>query len=568
MYHREILKVAAAAACLCLLAGTASAQFHIRTTEPADGEAGVPLQSVIRFDFSEAVSTANDFVRSIVVEPRDKVSISQVALLVRDLSQPAGPNNPPAIVEFTVQHEPNTDYTWLVYAVQNADGEFMDTPYTLRYTTASDIGTLTVSGTVIETATPAKAGSRSAVSRQQLQAVLERIIAKRHRMQMERTLDGIQVRKPAAEDAPSYSAAEADQTLYPHTQILLLSDFDIRPEQQDILAAGVIDGTSSSYEIEYVRPGTYWPVAVRYTDELHQTIEAFGFYDPDGTDTPSSITVGGDTEGVDLTVHPFAPSTAKEQLSEAQAAVDALGYDPAPVLQLVESRFGGRTDGTAYGWTYRFYSGYADTLITVHADPLGEDVIQEPATQTAQRIVEPLTGTFIDSDDALQLALDRGGADVIERYPPENVTVSMFGGNRHWLLPEHALTQFWDIHILASSTTGVESFDIRLDMETGETIVVGLEEELPTANGFRIESIYPNPVATSATILIVLERAVAVSLSIYDMLGRRVASLADGVLPAGRHELEWTPSQVPAGTYAVMLVAGSGREIRTLVVTP
>ena len=568
MYSRGILKAAAAVAFLCLLPGTASAQFHIRTTEPADGESGVPLQSVIRFDFSEAVSTANDFVRSIVVEPRDKVSISQVALLVRDLSQPAGPNNPPAIVEFTVEHQPNTDYTWLVYAVQNADGEFMDTPHTLRYTTAPDIGTFTVSGTVIEAAIPAKAGALTAVQRQRLQAVLDRIIQSRHRMHAGRTLEALAVRMPAGENSSSFSSAKFGAALEPHTQILLLSDFDIRPEQQDILAAGVIRGTSDSYEIEHVRSGTYWPVAVRYTDELHQTIEAIGLYNPSPELEPSPITVSDDREGVDLIMFPFSPSTAKEQLSGAWERVNALGYDPAPVLQLVESRFGGRTDGTAYGWTYRFYSGYADTLITVHADPLGEDVIQEPATSTAQRIVEPLTEPFIDSDVALQLALDRGGADVIARYPPESIIVSMFGGNRHWLLPEHDVTQFWDIHILASSTTGVERFDIRLDMETGETIVVGVEEELPPANGIRIESIYPNPVATTATIPIVVERSDAVSLSIYDVLGRRVATLVDGILPAGRHELEWSPSRMPAGLYALVLVSGGATESRTLIVAP
>ena len=568
MYHIGILKIAAIVACLCLAAAPASAQFHIRTTEPADGATDVPLQSVIRFDFSEAVSTSNDFVRSIVVEPRDKVSISQVALLVRDLSQPAGPNNPPAIVEFTVQHEPNTDYTWLVYAVRNADDEFMDTPYTLRYTTASDIGTFEVSGEVIESAVPAKRGLQSEGSRQRLTAVLEWVSEYQHRALNRPSVDTPVASHALGYNSQPYASAKAGSAVEPHTQILLLSDFDLRPEQQDILAAGVIRGRSGSYEIDYVRPGTYWPVAIRYTDELHQTIEAIGLHNPSPEGEPSSITVTDDLAAIDLIVYPFAPSTAKEQLLDAQDRIWALGYDPAPVLQLVESRFGGRTDGTAYGWTYRFYSGYADTLITVHVDPLGEEVIQEPATSTSQRIVEPLSDDFIDSDQALQLALDRGGADLIARYPPENVTVSMFGGNRHWLLPEHDVTQFWDIHILASSTTGVESFDIRLDMQTGETIVVGVEDEVPTAGGFRIDPIYPNPVSTTASIPVIMARAEAVSLTVYDILGRRVVTLVNGVLPAGRHEVAWTPSGIPAGMYALVLVAGQTSESRTAVVAP
>ena len=120
-----------------------------------------------------------------------------------------------------------------------------------------------------------------------------------------------------------------------------------------------------------MRPGVYWPVAVRYTGASHLTVEALGYYDHDGDLEPDSLVLNGNVSNIDLTVFPFAPTTARNRLATARTAVNALGYDPAPRLQLIDSEFGARLDGTAYGWSYLFYSGRADTLITALVDPIG-----------------------------------------------------------------------------------------------------------------------------------------------------------------------------------------------------
>ena len=53
--------------------------------------------------------------------------------------------------------------------------------------------------------------------------------------------------------------------------------------------------------------------------------------------------------------------------------------------------------------------------------------------------------------------------------------------------------------------------------------------------------------------------------AVYDVLGRRVASLADGELPVGTHRLAFDAGGLPAGVYLVR--AESGRRTFTRRIT-
>jgi lysophospholipase L1-like esterase len=66
---------------------------------------------------------------------------------------------------------------------------------------------------------------------------------------------------------------------------------------------------------------------------------------------------------------------------------------------------------------------------------------------------------------------------------------------------------------------------------------------------------YPNPFNPSTTVGFALPEASRVSLMIYDLIGREIAVLADGRLPAGRHRRIWDARESAAGTYFSRLVA-------------
>jgi uncharacterized repeat protein (TIGR01451 family) len=85
-----------------------------------------------------------------------------------------------------------------------------------------------------------------------------------------------------------------------------------------------------------------------------------------------------------------------------------------------------------------------------------------------------------------------------------------------------------------------------------------------TPSAVALLPVAPNPVSASARLRYELPEATAVRLQVFDLLGRRVATLADGEKPAGRHEVTWTGSRLAPGTYFVRLQAGSTAQTQML----
>jgi len=65
----------------------------------------------------------------------------------------------------------------------------------------------------------------------------------------------------------------------------------------------------------------------------------------------------------------------------------------------------------------------------------------------------------------------------------------------------------------------------------------------------------PNPTAGATTLRATLATAADVDLAVYDLLGRRVATLASGPHPAGALDAAWDASTVPPGIYLARLTA-------------
>ena len=68
----------------------------------------------------------------------------------------------------------------------------------------------------------------------------------------------------------------------------------------------------------------------------------------------------------------------------------------------------------------------------------------------------------------------------------------------------------------------------------------------------------PNPAAGPVRLGVVLETAADVRLSVVDVLGREVAAVLDGPLPAGRHDVRVEAGKLAPGTYLVRLVTEAG----------
>ena len=75
-----------------------------------------------------------------------------------------------------------------------------------------------------------------------------------------------------------------------------------------------------------------------------------------------------------------------------------------------------------------------------------------------------------------------------------------------------------------------------------------------------ILSNYPNPFNSFTVIEYYLNGTTAVSLTIYDIAGRKVANIFEDVAEAGQHAVTWDARDFPSGVYFARLEAGKRRE--------
>ena len=78
--------------------------------------------------------------------------------------------------------------------------------------------------------------------------------------------------------------------------------------------------------------------------------------------------------------------------------------------------------------------------------------------------------------------------------------------------------------------------------------------------------IAPHPVGDGATIHVSMAEAAHVRLDVLDALGRRVATLADGALPAGDHALAWDAHGLAPGVYVARLTSADRHATLRIVV--
>ncbi len=89
--------------------------------------------------------------------------------------------------------------------------------------------------------------------------------------------------------------------------------------------------------------------------------------------------------------------------------------------------------------------------------------------------------------------------------------------------------------------------------------VVGVDEEnegsIPTS--FELSQNYPNPFNPSTKIQYALPQASNVKLTIYNVLGQKVAELINGFKAAGSYTVDWNASNLSSGMYIYRLEAGA-----------
>ena len=122
---------------------------------------------------------------------------------------------------------------------------------------------------------------------------------------------------------------------------------------------------------------------------------------------------------------------------------------------------------------------------------------------------------------------------------------------------------------LYKSSTG-EMINLDADLDGFSNLLVSdIElakgEILIIPNVFALHPSYPNPFNPVTTISYGLPLESDITLNIYDVEGRRITTLTEGIRTAGTHTVEWNADGYPSGVYFVKLDAGEFTQTQNLM---
>ncbi|HVN48191.1 MAG TPA: FG-GAP-like repeat-containing protein [Bacteroidota bacterium] len=115
-----------------------------------------------------------------------------------------------------------------------------------------------------------------------------------------------------------------------------------------------------------------------------------------------------------------------------------------------------------------------------------------------------------------------------------------------------SFTYYW--HVSAINLGGESAFSTSAHFTTPLTSV---QTGSAVPKEFALNQNYPNPFNPSTMISYDLPKSSYVKLQIYDVLGRLVTTLVDGVQPVGRQNIQWNAGRLSSGVYIYRLHARS-----------
>jgi len=248
--------------------------------------------------------------------------------------------------------------------------------------------------------------------------------------------------------------------------------------------------------------------------------------------------------------------------------------------------------GTLYAGTFgdSLYvtTDFAETWARPDGDGLGNGYIFDIE-------IDPLSGNlFVGTAQGIYYSPNGGddwtglnSAFPIPAVPPEirNIAFDSNGaffastwGQGVWYAPDWQATALSNYALKTSNifNMAISNNTVNVFTDTGEMFTfeynfnstsVDTEEagtELPSA--FALDQNYPNPFNPVTTIQFALPQSSDVNLSVYDVLGRRVATLVNGQLQAGQHAVNFQATDLPSGMYLYRLTTPAGSISQKMVI--
>ncbi len=106
----------------------------------------------------------------------------------------------------------------------------------------------------------------------------------------------------------------------------------------------------------------------------------------------------------------------------------------------------------------------------------------------------------------------------------------------------------------------IEAIQTELD-----ALIISAESEPDQPESMKLQQNYPNPFNPSTVISYKLAENSRISLKVFDMLGREVATLANGIKAAGSHSVTFNATGLSSGIYLYQLKSSSGLLTRKMM---
>lgn len=122
-----------------------------------------------------------------------------------------------------------------------------------------------------------------------------------------------------------------------------------------------------------------------------------------------------------------------------------------------------------------------------------------------------------------------------------------------------------DINRFVSMYDALPNTPFIMKQEVLDIVTTGVEDDGLSVKEFSLSQNYPNPFNPSTVISYQLPVSSDVTLKVYDVIGKKVATLIDEYKPSGSYEIEFDAENLPSGVYLYKLQAGSNTETRKMV---
>ena len=119
------------------------------------------------------------------------------------------------------------------------------------------------------------------------------------------------------------------------------------------------------------------------------------------------------------------------------------------------------------------------------------------------------------------------------------------------------------VTVTVIDATGVVSVEREQGIAEAQEERAEKTREIPAT--FALEQNYPNPFNPTTTIEYALDKTARVTLTVYDILGRKVRTLVDDMQSAARYSITFDANGLASGTYLYVLATGQKRVVRTML---